>query len=341
LKTGVVLNLTSEGYVRRRDFIKVIAGSATWPLAARAQQTSDPPVIGVLLPLSVAAATSNVEALRSGLQDLGYFEGRNYLLEFRFANGQFERLPKLAAELVQLKPAVIFAASPPAAVAAHKATQAIPIVVSVSQDPVRLGLAASLSRPGSNITGLWWGDEQLVGKQLELLTRALPGITRVGVFANLGDPTYDALLKSLPAASNALGLTARVIDVRALSDLDNAFVIGKRENLQAFLIGLNPFFISHRAEITTLAAKAKMPAMYGIREFVLAGGLMSYGINLASLYRDTFPRFLDKILKGASAADLPIERPTKFELLVNLKAAKALGLTFSPSFLATTDEVVE
>lgn len=242
---------------------------------------------------------------------------------------------------MQLKPAVIFAASPPAAVAAHKATQAIPIVISVSQDPVRLGLAASLSRPGSNITGLWWGDEQLVGKQLELLTRALPGITRVGVFANLGDPTYDALLKSLPAASNALGLTARVIDVRALSDLDNAFVIGKRENLQAFLIGLNPFFISHRAEITTLAAKAKMPTMYGIREFVLAGGLMSYGINLASLYRDTFPRFLDKILKGASAADLPIERPTKFELLVNLKAAKALGLTFSPSFLATTDEVVE
>jgi putative tryptophan/tyrosine transport system substrate-binding protein len=145
----------------------------------------------------------------------------------------------------------------------------------------------------------------------------------------------------LPAASNALGLTARVIDVRALSDLDNAFVIGRRENLQAFLIGLNPFFVSHRAEITALAAKAKMPAMYGIREFVLAGGLMSYGINLASQYRDTLPRFIDKILKGASAADLPIERPTKFELLVNLKAAKALGLTFSPSFLATTDEVVE
>jgi len=327
--------------VKRREFITCFSGALAWPLAARAQQTSDPPVIGVLLPLSLAAAASNVEALRSGLQDLGYFEGRNYLLEFRFANGQSERLPKLAAELVQLKPAVILAASPPAAVAAHEATQAIPIVISISQDPVRLGLAASLSQPGSNITGLWWGDEQLVGKQLELLTRALPGITRIGVFANLGDPTYDALLKLLPATSNALGLTARVIDVRALSDLDNAFVIGKRENLQAFLIGLNPFFVSHRAEITALAAKAKMPAMYGIREFVLAGGLMSYGINLASQYRDTLPRFVDKILKGASAADLPIERPTKFELLVNLKAAKALGLTFSPSFLATTDEVVE
>ena len=327
--------------MRRRDFIKVIAGSATWPLAVRAQQTSDPPVIGVLLPLSLAAAAQNIEALRSGLLDLGYFEGRNYSLEFRFADGQFERLPKLAAELVQLKPAVIFAGSPPGAVAAHKATQAIPIVISMSQDPVRLGLAASLSRPGSNITGLWWGDEHLVGKQLELLTRALPGIKRVGVFASVGDPTYDNLLKSLPAASDTLGLTARVIDVRALSDLDNAFVIGKRENLQAFLIGTNPYFTTHRAEITALVAKAKMPAMYGIREFVLAGGLMSYGINLAGLYRDTLPRFFDKILKGASAADLPIERPTKFELLVNLKAAKALGLTFSPSFLATTDEVVE
>ena len=327
--------------MQRREFIKTIAGSAVaWPLAARAQQPADPPVIGLLLPLSLAAAAPNIEAFRSGLQDFGYFEGRNYTLEFRFADGQVERLPKLAAELVQLKPAVIIAASPPAAVAAHKATQAIPIVVSMSQDPVRLGLAASLSRPGRNVTGLWWGNDQLVGKQLELLTKALPGIARVGVFANLNDPTYDTLLKSLPAASGALGLTARIIDVRALSDLDNGFATGKRENLQAFLIGTNPYFTSHRAEITALAAKAKMPSMYGIREFVVTGGLMSYGISLTGMYRDA-ARFVDKILKGSSAADLPIERPTKFEFLINLKTAKALGLTFSPSFLATVDEVIE
>ena len=184
------------------------------------------------------------------------------------------------------------------------------------------------------------GDDQLVGKQLELLAKALPGIARVGVFASLSDPTYDTLLKSLPAASGALGLTARIIDVRALSDLDNGFATGKRENLQAFLIGTNPYFTSHRAEITALAAKAKMPSMYGIREFVVTGGLMSYGISLTGMYRDA-ARFVDKILKGSSAADLPIERPTKFEFLINLKTAKALGLTFSPSFLATVDEVIE
>jgi putative ABC transport system substrate-binding protein len=222
--------------MQRRDFITLLSSAAAaWPLAARAQQTSDPPVIGLLNPLSLAAAAPNVEAFRSGLQDLGYFEGRNYTLEFRFAGGQVERLPKLAAELVQLKPVVILAGSPPAAVAAQKVTQAIPIVAITSQDPVRLGLAASLSRPGSNVTGLWWGDDQLVGKQLELLTKALPGIAHVGVFASLSDPTYDTLFKkSLPAASGALGLTARIIDVRALSDLDNGFATGKRENLQAF-----------------------------------------------------------------------------------------------------------
>lgn len=286
--------------MQRREFIKTIAGSAVaWPLAARAQQPADPPVIGLLLPLSLAAAAPNIEAFRSGLQDFGYFEGRNYTLEFRFADGQVERLPKLAAELVQLKPAVIIAASPPAAVAAHKATQAIPIVVSMSQDPVRLGLAASLSRPGRNVTGLWWGNDQLVGKQLELLTKALPGIARVGVFANLNDPTYDTLLKSLPAASGALGLTARIIDVRALSDLDNGFATGKRENLQAFLIGTNPYFTSHRAEITALAAKAKMPSMYGIREFVVTGGLMSYGIVLPACI-GMRPDLLTRSSKGAA-----------------------------------------
>src|SRR5262245_55592644 len=211
--------------MRRREFISLFGAAAAWPYAVRAQQMSDPPVIGLLSPLSLAGAAPSIEAFRSGLQDLGYFEGRNYTLEFRFADGRVERLPKLAAELVQLKPAVILAGSPPAAVAAQKATQAIPIVTITSQDPVRLGLAASLSRPGSNITGFWSGDEQLVGKQLELLTKALPGIARVGVFANLGDPTYDILLKALPAASGALGLNARVIDVRALSDLDNAFAI--------------------------------------------------------------------------------------------------------------------
>lgn len=326
--------------MRRRDLIKVAGLAAAWPLAARAQQAPAVPVIGLLLPLSLSAAARNIEAFRSGLHDLGYFEGRNYTLEFRFADGFFERLPKLAVELVALKPALIIAGSPPATVAAHKATQTIPIVMNMSQDPVGLGVAASLSRPGSNVTGFWWGDEHLVGKQLELLTKAVPGITRIGFFDIPNDPTFGSILKSLPATSAALGLETQVINVRGPSDLDSAFATAKRENLQALLIGTGPFFVSHRAEVTALAAKAKLPALYGIREFVLAGGLMSYGTDLANLYRE-MARLVDKIFKGASAADLPIERPNKFELLINLKAAKALGLTFSPSFLATADEVVE
>jgi putative ABC transport system substrate-binding protein len=327
--------------VKRRDFIKGIAGSAVlWPVTARTQQSSNPIVIGVLLPTSLAAAVRNIDAFRSGLQDLGYFEGRDYTLEFRFADGVVERLPKLAAELVLLKPAVIVAGSPPAALAAQKATQTIPIVVNTSQDPVRLGLAASLSRPGGNLTGFWWGDEHLVGKQLELLTKAMPGIARIGVFAYPGDPTSDSRLKGLPDASSSLGLATQVIDVGTLGDLENAFAMGKRDKLQAVLVGNNPFFVSNRAIISSLAAKTQMPAMYGIREFVLAGGLMSYGADLSSLYREK-ARLVDKIRKGASAGELPIERPTKFEFLVNLKAAKALGLTFSPAFLATVDETVE
>ena len=257
-----------------------------------------------------------------------------------FNLSKIEEQIKLAVELVALKPAVIIAGSPPATVAAHKATQTIPIVMNMSQDPVGLGVAASLSRPGSNVTGFWWGDEHLIGKQLELLTKAVPGITRIGFFDIPNDPTFGSILKSLPATSAALGLETRIINVRGPSDLDSAFATAKRENLQALLIGTGPFFVSHRAEVTALAAKAKLPALYGIREFVLAGGLMSYGTDLANLYRE-MARLVDKIFKGASAADLPIERPNKFELLINLKAAKALGLTFSPSFLATADEVVE
>jgi putative ABC transport system substrate-binding protein len=327
--------------VRRRDFIKIIAGSAAaWPLTARAQQPPPVPVIGVLNGLSLSAAARNIEAFRSGLLDLGYFEGRDYSLEFRFADGFFDRLPKLAVELVAVKPAVIIAGSPPAAVAAHKATQTIPIVMNSSQDPVGLGLAASLSRPGSNVTGFWWGDEHLLGKRLELLTKAVPGIKRIGYFNIPNDPTFVAILTSLPAASAALGLDTRIIDVQGPSDLDNAFATAKRENRQALLVGTGPFFVSHRAAVTALAAKAKLPTMYSIREFVLAGGLMSYGTDLANLYREK-ARFVDKLFKGASAADLPIERPSKVELLINLKAAKALGLTFSPSFLATADEVIE
>ncbi|MFZ0983790.1 MAG: ABC transporter substrate-binding protein [Pseudolabrys sp.] len=180
------------------------------------------------MPLSLSAAARNIEAFRSGLHDLGYFEGRNYTLEFRFADGFFERLPKLAVELVALKPALIIAGSPPATVAAHKATQTIPIVMNMSQDPVGLGVAASLSRPGSNVTGFWWRDEHLVGKQLELLTKAVPGITRIGFFDIPNDPTFGSILKSLLATSAALGLETRVINVRGPSDLDSAFATAKR-----------------------------------------------------------------------------------------------------------------
>jgi len=324
--------------MRRRAFIAMLGGAAAWPYAVRAQQRSNVPLLGVLSPISAAAAARNMAALRAGLHDLGYVEGQNVTIAFRFADGVIERLPALAAELVALKPAVIVAGSPPAAVAVHDLTRAIPIVMNSSPDPIALGLAASLARPGGNVTGFWWGDEGLVGKQIQLLREVVPSLSRVGIAVHPDDATTPTA--DLPGIAGALGLAARVIEVHSAADFETVFATAAREQLQGLHFGTSPLFIGNRATVTALAARVRLPVVYGIREFVTAGGLMSYGTNLPEVYRRKAV-LVDKILKGAKPADLPIQRPTAFELVINVKAAQELGLTVSESLLLRADEVIE
>ena len=319
--------------MRRRELIALLGGAAamTWPLRLRAQQTQGRPLIGVLSPLSAAMAARNMEALRQGLRDLGYLEGRNIAIEFRYAEGNLGRLPALAADLAALKPAVIIAGSAPSALAASNATRSIPIVIASVQDPMTLGLAASMARPGGNVTGFWAeGDKSLIGKRLELLKDAVLGTSRLEVFVDPNDASDVITLKVLPAAARALGLELRVIEVRSAAEFGAAFATAAREGVQGLYVSQNPFFFARRAEIAAAAVRARLPAVDGYREFAVAGGLISYASSLTDFYR-RFSAFVDKILKGANAGDLPIERATKFELVVNLRTAKALGLTIPES----------
>jgi len=328
-------------YLGRRKFLAtLVGGAAMWPLAAQAQQSPVLPLIGILSALSSATAARNIDAFRAGLRDLGYVEGRNIKVELRFADGVNERLPDLAAELVALKPAVIIAGGPQAALAVHDVTHTIPIVTNSSENPVVLGLAASLARPGGNVTGFWFDDEGLTGKRFEVLKEAVPGTTRVGIVLNPNDASDNNVLKSLPAVTRALGLTVRVLEVRTQSEFESAFMTATREDLQGLQISLAPIFFSHRAMLTTMAANTRLLAVYGMREFAMVGGLMSYGASFADIYR-RLAGFADQIIKGTGPADLPIQRPVKFELVINLKTAKALGLTISESLLLRADEVIE
>jgi putative ABC transport system substrate-binding protein len=327
--------------MRRRDFITLLGGgAAVWPLAARSQQSAGRPLIGVLLPISRAAAARNLEALRAGLRALGYSEDRTVAIEVRYADGAIERLPNLASELVALNPAVIVAGSPPAALAVRAVTRSIPIVMNSSPDPVQLGLASSIARPGGNVTGFWWGDETLVGKRLGLLKEAVAGTSRAALLVHKDDPTSIDERKQVPRFSQALGLSLRVIEVRAASEFEAAFATAVSEKMQGMCVSTAPLFVSQRAELASLAALNRLPAVYAFREFATAGGLMSYGASLSDLYRRK-AGLIDKILRGASPADLPIERPVTFELLINLKSAKALGLAVPSTLLARADEVIE
>jgi putative ABC transport system substrate-binding protein len=327
--------------MRRRNFIALFGGAAAaWPLAARAQQPALP-VIGLLSPLSAAAWVHIVGAFRRGMRDLGYVEGTNVSFTFRFADGQVAKLPALANELVALKPAVIAVGSSAAVLETHKATRTIPIVMTTSQDPTAVGLAASLARPAGNVTGFWTeGDEALIGKQLDLLKHAVPGIARVGVMVNPDDATDARSRKALPAAARALGLAVRVLDVRAAVEFEPVFAAAVREGLQGLHVSQSPLFYANRTQVTAIAARAGLPAVYGFREFAMAGGLISYAASLPDIWR-RIAGLVDKILKGANPGDLPIERPTQFELVVNLKTAKSMGLTIPEPFLLLADEVIE
>jgi putative ABC transport system substrate-binding protein len=326
--------------MRRREFISLLGGSGVvWALGARAQGSRER-VIGVLSPISEEAAFRNVEALRAGLRDLGYFEGRNVKLEIRYAGGATERLPQLASELVKLNPDVIVAGSPPAAIAVRNATQTIPIIMNSSPDPVAVGLASSIARPGGNVTGFWWGDEGLVGKRLELLKQAVPGIERVGFIFNPNEVTDRDAAKTVTEVSKGLALAVRVLEVSAPAQLQQTFATAQQEGLQGIVIGTGPLFVSNRTELAILAFGARLPTMGSFRDFAVAGTLASYGASLSDLYRRAAD-FIDRVFKGANPAEMPIERPTKFEFLINLKTAKAFGLTISPSLLAQADEVIE
>jgi putative ABC transport system substrate-binding protein len=331
--------------MRRRDFIAFAGGAAAvtvaWPLAARAQQSPVRPLIGVLSPLSAAAAARNIAAIRSGFRDLGYLEGRNVTIEIRYGDGAAERMAPLAAELVALKPDVLFAGAKSGAVAAHGATRTIPIVIISPENPVALGLASSIARPGGNVTGMWMlGDDALVGKRLEFLQLAVPGVSRIGMLYNPDDPTDALQIVQLPAVARALGLAVDVFEVRDLTMLDAVSAQVARAGVQALFISQGPTFNSRRGEITAMVARLRLPARYGFREFADAGGLMSYGPNLPDMYRQA-ARLVGRILKGTSPAELPIELPTRYELIVNLKAAKAIGFAMSDSFLLLADEVIE
>jgi ABC-type uncharacterized transport system substrate-binding protein len=327
--------------MRRREFIKIVSAAATiWPLPARSQQSSNGWLIGVLSPIAKTAAARNVEALRDGLRNLGYSEDRNIKFEIRYGDGDIDRLPQLAKELVKLNPAVIVAGSPPAAIAAHNATSAIPIVMNSSPDPIALGLANSVARPGGNVTGFWWGDAALNGKRLELLKQAVPGMTRAGLIFKPDDPTDSDAIKVTLEAAKSLGLSIRALEVRSATDFQETFTTAQREGLQGMVIASGPLFVSFRAELAKIALSTGLPTMGGFRDFAVAGTLTSYGASLSDLYRRK-AEFIDKILRGANPAELPIERPTKFEFLINLKTAKALGLTIPAAMLSLADELID
>jgi putative ABC transport system substrate-binding protein len=312
------------------------------PVAAEAQQAANVARIGVLA-LNRATNPRGHEAFRQGLRDLGYVEGRNVVIEYRDAEGKPERLPALAAELVALKVGVIVAPGTLAALAAKQATRTIPIVFPVVGDPVTDGLVTSLARPRGNVTGLSNRTPELVGKCLELLTQAVPGVSRVAVLWLPGgapERTQQDMLREAEVAARALGARLQVVEARGPADFDRAFSDMTRARAGALTVLPYVMFFNERRRLVHLAAKNRLPAVYGSREFVDAGGLMSYGADIADLFRRA-ATYVDKILKGAKPGDLPVEQATKFELVINLKAAKALGLTIPPSVLARADQVIE
>jgi len=327
----------------RREFIGTLAGGlVATPLAAEAQQAAKIARIGYLV-LNLAASPHLTEAFRQGLRDLGYVEGRNLVIEYRDAAGKLERLPALAAALVALKVDVIVAGGTPHALAAKQATRTIPIVFASAADPVTDGLVTSLARPGGNVTGSSNLAPELVGKCLELLTQAVAGVSRVAVLwepGAYGERTDKDMLKEAEGAARALGVRLQFVEARGPADFDRAFSDMTRARAGALTVLQSPTFINERRRLVDLAAKNRLPAVYPIRDFVDAGGLMAYGPNFADLFRRA-ATYVDKILKGAKPGDLPVEQPTKFDLVINLTTAKALGLTIPQSVLGRADQVIE
>jgi putative ABC transport system substrate-binding protein len=293
-----------------------------------------------LSPISAETDVANLAAFRGRMRELGWVEGRNFSVVARFADGRATRLPELAAELVRERVDIILAGSSPGVLAAQRATSTIPIVMVTTGDPVADGIVKSLARPGANVTGVTAIGQALNTKRLELIKEAVPGARRVGVIMNPEAFYTPRLLEDRQRAARSLALDLRLFEVREPDNLESAFAAARSDRMDALLVQTTAFFITHRKRIVELAARSRVPAVYGEREFVDAGGLMFYGAGLGDMYRDAAV-YVDKILKGAKPADLPIEQPSKLELVINLKAARALGITIPPSVLARADRIVE
>jgi putative tryptophan/tyrosine transport system substrate-binding protein len=327
--------------MKRRHFITLLGGAAALPLSARAQQAAMP-VIGFLYPTSPDTNADRLRGFRQGLKDTGYVEGENVAIEYRWAENQMDRLPPLAAELVRRQVAVIAATGGlDSALAAKTATTTIPIVFSVTEDPVRLGLVASLARPGGNMTGVNLVVGELTAKRLALLRELVPGAVRVAVLVNPANTVNaETTLRDVEPAARAMGLQIKVLKASTSREIEAAFATFVRERPDALLVGGDPFFRARRVQLANLASHHSIPATYALRDYAEAGGLMSYGSNLTDSYRQ-IGVYTGRILKGAKPADLPVVQASKFELVINAPTARMLGLTVPPSLLATADEVLE
>ena len=326
--------------MRRREFIAFVGSAAAgWPLFARAQQ-STVPVIGFLHSGSPGSFTRHMAAFRQGLGETSYVEGQNVAIEYRWAEGQYDLLPALAADLVSRKVAVIVAGAPPAALAAKASTTAIPIVFGIGYDPVQYGLVASLNRPGGNVTGVVFFAGAPTPKRLQLLHEVVPTASAVGFLVNPNTPTSEGQVSDVRAAAHALGWALHVFNVGREGDFDGVFANVIEQGVAALIVGGDPFFVSSQGRIIALAARHSLPAIYDRREYPEAGGLISYGTSLIDVFRQQGV-YTGRILKGEKPADLPVLQPTKFELVINAKTAKALGLTFPSGVLAIADEVIE
>jgi putative tryptophan/tyrosine transport system substrate-binding protein len=325
--------------MRRREFIAGLGSAAAWPVVVRAQQPTMP-LIGFLHGASPEAYAHMVTAFSQGLKEAGYVDGHNVAIEFRWAEGHYDQVPAMAADLVHRQVAVIVAGGTPPAVAAKTATPVIPIVALVGVDPVQRGLVGSLNRPGGNLTGIAFLTVELAPKKLEMLHELLPTAATIALLVNPTNPLAEGESKLVQDAARSLGLQLQILNASTESQIDTAFGTIAEQHASALVVSVDTFLNSRRAQIVTLAARHAVPAVYGAREYAISGGLMSYGIDLADGYRLS-GAYAGKILKGAKPADLPVQQPTKVELVINLKTAKTLGLTFPATLLGRADEVIE
>ena len=325
--------------MRRRELITMLSGFAAWPFAVHAQQAAMP-VIGYLGAGSPAPSASVLGIFRQGLAEAGYVESRNVGIEYRFAEGRYDQLPVLAEELVRRQVAMIFANPSPAALAAKAATATIPIVFTAAEDPVRLGLVTNLARPTDNATGVTFQFAELGPKQMGLLRELVPRAARIGLLVNPSNMNAADVTKNLTATGAAMGVQIEQVQASNILDIDAAFASLVRKRADALVVGPDSFFFSRRLQLATLATRHTIPAIYNIREFAEAGGLMSYGTSLVEAYRQA-GIYAGRILKGAKPADLPVVQSSKFEFVINLSTARALGIEIPPTLLARADEVIE